>query len=316
MLKPAPIIAFNNKNFISAIGLSTPNNGKNTKSNIVQNISEKLFTKIKIKEIGHTLTLLGSNVCTISDKQFYRRIVLKRIFGEAQPDIIILVETNLESLWNPYPAIYSDFKTQNNKNCGVLILAKKDLLPCLVDVWENKGICISLEKIGTRVIGLYTPYYADYKTGEKMLMKWKEKNKWIAFGDHENMIKKFANYGEFNFVPEYSRQVNGKKSTTDAFYGNLLINGGKIWHKICDHYILTCNLELGCRIIKRVKSEYKRKEIIFWTSKRNSKLYKNICEFWPKIPLSHLLTNLVKMRKSKQSIWIPNVNYNSTKTEI
>jgi len=45
------------------------------------------------------------------------------------------------------------------------------------------------------------------------------------------MVKKFASHGEFSFIPEYSREVNGIKSLTDAFYSNLSLNGGKINQK-------------------------------------------------------------------------------------
>jgi len=316
MVRPILIIVFSINYNISDIGLPTTNNRNLLKSRNVQNQKEKSYAKVNIREIGKTILLLGSNVCTITERQYERKIRLKRVIGEAQADFIILIETNLEADWNPYPQIYDEFRTENSKNCGVLILAKKILLPILVDKWENKGLCIFSKILGITIIGIYTPYHNDFEIGKKLIIKWIEKKKWIAFGDNEHMIKQFAKYGEFNYIPEYSRDVNGNKSLTDGFYGNLFINDGKINYKICDHYILTCKIEQGYKITKPIQPDYKRKEILFWVLKKNSKLYKRIIENWPKTPLSGLLNNLVKKRKIRKSIWIPNINYDATKIKI
>jgi len=29
---------------------------------------------------------------------------------------------------------------------------------------------------------------------------------WAAFGDHENLVKQFANLGDFSYIPSYSRK--------------------------------------------------------------------------------------------------------------
>lgn len=254
----AVIAIFDNKSTNLIIGHSTANNKENEKSNEVQSQEEPLYAKRMVKEIGKSITFLGANVCTISEKQLERRIKLKGIIGEKQPEIVIFVETNLQSDWNPYPQIYADFRTENHKNCGVFMLIKKDLVPYLITKWENKGLCVFVEKLGLHVIGIYTPYYDDFENGMNMLKNLTENKKWIAFGDHEHMIKRFANFGDFKYIPEFSREVKGAKSVTDGFYGNLSIKEGKIEHKISYHHILTCKVEQGYGVIKKSQSKYKR----------------------------------------------------------
>jgi len=191
-MKAALTIVFNANREISPIGTSAANSGDILKPKTAKNSSETLCTKIRIREIGKSLTFLGANVCTLSEKQWERRIKLKHIIGEAQPEFIIFIETNLEKNWNPYPQIYDGFRTKNDKNCGVMILAKKDLFSHIIDSWENKGLYVFSKKLGIYVIGLYTPYYNDFEQGKKLLEKWSENKKWISFSDNEHMIKKIC----------------------------------------------------------------------------------------------------------------------------
>lgn len=53
--------------------------------------------KIKVKNAGPHLNIIGANVRSISQHQYYRRLQIKAMLGKLQPDLAIFVETNLVS---------------------------------------------------------------------------------------------------------------------------------------------------------------------------------------------------------------------------
>eukprot|EP01022_Parablepharisma_sp_SALTPOND_P027578 TRINITY_DN669_c0_g2_i12.p2 TRINITY_DN669_c0_g2~~TRINITY_DN669_c0_g2_i12.p2 ORF type:complete len:842 (+),score=43.29 TRINITY_DN669_c0_g2_i12:2490-5015(+) len=233
-----------------------------------------------------------------------------------QPEIAIFVETNLREDWNPFSQVYTAFRTPDNENRGVLILAKSELKPKLQHIWEDKGLCVELICLRLLIIGLYTPYYKDMVKGKDILASWTENKKWIAFGDHENMVTKFAKFGNYCFLPKYSREVNGKLSVTDAIYGNLAVINASLDCHISDHYALKCEIAPGVKLQYRSEKAYKRSEIIKWALKKNSKLRAKIVKNWPSTPMIQLIQDCIPKRRMRRTIWVPTLSSNATKEEI
>lgn len=272
--------------------------------------------QVKIKKITPNLSVFGANVRTISERQYQRRLKLKARVGIIQPDIVILVETNLISDWNPYPVLYSSFRTYNNPNCGVLILAKKNLQPKIIDSWDNKGICVELTAVNLTIVGIYTPYTNDISFASEVLNRWTNNKRWVAFGDHEKFVKNFAKKGQFSYVPKISRSQHLVKSSTDAIYGNLKLSCKMLDHQISDHFALRCTLNQGVEIHNQYVKCYKRSEIIYWAMKQNSKLRNQIFSKWPNTPLSELILHRVPKHKTKKVLWVPDIPSNFTSVEF
>eukprot|EP01022_Parablepharisma_sp_SALTPOND_P030859 TRINITY_DN7764_c0_g1_i9.p2 TRINITY_DN7764_c0_g1~~TRINITY_DN7764_c0_g1_i9.p2 ORF type:complete len:603 (+),score=32.88 TRINITY_DN7764_c0_g1_i9:2400-4208(+) len=237
------------------------------------------------------------------------------MLGNMQPELAIFVETNLKEGWNPFPQLYTAFRTFDSENRGILILTKSELIPRLLHLWEDKGICIELTRLKLLVIGLYTPYYKDFVKGKEILSSWSVNKRWIAFGDHESSVTQFAKFGDYYFLPKYSRKINGKYSATDSIYGNLAIKNAALDVQISDHYVLKCEVSPGVKLLYKAEKNYKRSEIMKWALKKNSRLRRKILESWPSIPLSHLVKGCVPKRKVERSIWVPTIKPDASKEE-
>jgi len=268
----------------------------------------KSYKSIKVREIGKNLLVFGANVCTISENQQMRRVKLKSEIGTIQPDVVLLVETNLSTNWNPYPKLYESFRTIDSINCGVLILIKRQLKPQQIDCWSNKGLCVELVTLNIFIIGLYTPNFTDVNFGKQLLEKWTKNRRWLVFADHERYVHSCASLGKYIFIPSFSRSCKGKFTCTDGMYGNLKLVNKRLGYQISDHYLLTCEVYLGLTIHYQNKKQYKRNDIIHWATMPTSILRKKILLQWPETPMSELIPTLVRKRKFKKVIWVPQLN--------
>lgn len=282
----------------------------------ISGINPAIKRRIKLKPIGPNLSILCANVCSISNNQSHRRFKLQTIIGHSQPDISILIETNLTSNWNPYPQLYSCFRTKDDINCGILILVKSCFSPKLLTDYTNKALCIELSTINMLVIGVYTPKYTDINLGLNLLKSWIKNKHWIAFSDNEGYISKFAAIGTYHYIPKYSRKSKTSFYVTDAIYGNVKLFDKRTLSQISDHFFLSCKFNPGINIHSQLEKHYKRKDILYWATKSCSKIRQEILRFWPSTPLSKLLPNRVPKTKSKRILWVPNLSANSTTNEL
>lgn len=272
--------------------------------------------KIKIKEIGPNLKILGANVCSVTKHQIFRRFLLKNMLGTLQPDIAIFLETNLEEDWNCLPSIYTSFRTDNDKNCGVLILVKHFLGPFLANKFVNKGLCVKLSLLNINIIGLYTPYYSDIFDLKNIFKTWTYNQKFLVFGDHEKYTEIFTKLCAFSYIPPYSRKFNNSFSLTDCFYGNMEIINSHICDKVSDHFALSCEIKPGVEIHKQNSRRYKRSNIITQFYNLKSSLRHDVIKDWPEKPMIQIIKHKVPLTKSKQVIWIPNIRNISTRYEL
>jgi len=273
-------------------------------------------SRCKIKTIGPNLSIYCANVCSITKNQLLRRLKIQTIIGNAQPDIVILLETNLIDNWNPFPALYSAFRTQDDPNCGVLILIKSQLSPTLLASWSNKSLCLEISKLNLIVIGLYTPKLEDVSLGLNLLKTWTNGRRWIAFSDNENHVSEFANIGTFKYIPRFSRNIGKRYSSTDAIYGNISIYQKCLSTQISDHFFLTCMVDPGANVYIQTKRSYKRKHILHYATLPKSNLRREILQYWPFSPMSTLLQNRVPKTKSKIMIWVPKISSEATIDEM
>eukprot|EP01022_Parablepharisma_sp_SALTPOND_P015648 TRINITY_DN2234_c0_g1_i5.p1 TRINITY_DN2234_c0_g1~~TRINITY_DN2234_c0_g1_i5.p1 ORF type:complete len:888 (-),score=89.93 TRINITY_DN2234_c0_g1_i5:726-3389(-) len=232
-----------------------------------------------------------------------RSIKLKQQIIKELPDIVILIETNLEDDWDADNRVYASFRTENASDGGICIIAKKLLCPKLVHRWSKYALAIKCQAVDVTIMGLYTPYKELQEDVEEFIQKYK-KGKWIAFGDHENEVRKFAAIGPEKFIPKMSRERNGNFYVTDAFYGNIKMHG-RIKNLISDHYLLQIDIPDQYKVQANVQKSITRADIIRWATS-NSKMRKELLEQWPRTTLSIIAHKYIKPRVKKMKVWIIN----------
>eukprot|EP01022_Parablepharisma_sp_SALTPOND_P018763 TRINITY_DN310_c1_g1_i2.p1 TRINITY_DN310_c1_g1~~TRINITY_DN310_c1_g1_i2.p1 ORF type:complete len:978 (+),score=36.60 TRINITY_DN310_c1_g1_i2:1926-4859(+) len=261
--------------------------------------------EIEINNTQKELTILGANVCSISGKSqvsYDRRKKLSEIILSLQPEIIILVETNLEDEWNPFPNLYDSFRTNDNKAGGILILTKKGLNSFKLCTWENHGLMVNCISASLFIIGMYTPYRKTLNASKEILDAWTKKGRWLVFADNESWILEESERGKFKFIPDWSRQRNGKTYITDGFYGNIEIRGEGL-ELISDHRILQCKTSYCTKLRLQEKATWSRNRIIYWATEQ-TKFRSELLQFWPQTPLINLIKKWIKPKNVSRVIWM------------
>eukprot|EP01022_Parablepharisma_sp_SALTPOND_P013143 TRINITY_DN1733_c0_g1_i8.p1 TRINITY_DN1733_c0_g1~~TRINITY_DN1733_c0_g1_i8.p1 ORF type:complete len:935 (-),score=38.42 TRINITY_DN1733_c0_g1_i8:21-2825(-) len=264
---------------------------------------------MNVSDALNQLTIWGANVCSLSGNSqasYERRIRLQLLINSVHPDVVVLVETNLENDWNPLPNLYDSFRTCNNKAGGVLILAKKELNPFQLNTWENHGLMVNCIPAKLSIIGMYTPYYKTLNASKKILDSWTKKGRWLVFADNERWISEEAKRGQYQFIPDWSRLRNGKYYVTDGFYGNVQIHGEGLGI-ISDHRILQCKTSLSVKLRIQQKGTWSRSRIIFWAINQ-SKFRNELLQYWPEICMIKLIKKWIKPKDLNRFIWASNMS--------
>eukprot|EP01022_Parablepharisma_sp_SALTPOND_P015644 TRINITY_DN2234_c0_g1_i15.p1 TRINITY_DN2234_c0_g1~~TRINITY_DN2234_c0_g1_i15.p1 ORF type:complete len:917 (-),score=74.23 TRINITY_DN2234_c0_g1_i15:578-3328(-) len=233
-----------------------------------------------------------------------RSLKLKQQIVKELPDVVVWVETNLEEDWNPNEMLYQSFRTENAKDGGVCIIVKKQLCPVFFESWSKYALAVKCDATGLCILGLYTPY----KELEGNVLEFVERHrsgtntKWLAFGDHEGEVSKFANLGCMKFLPKASRERNGRSYATDAFYGSITISG-KVRNKVSDHYLLQVTIPDQYKVRTKQEQSISRMQIIKWATSK-SKMRQEMILQWPWTPLSQIACKYIKPKPRRVKVWV------------